>query len=109
MFSFINVQLFNSLLLRRECCSFSNGEYVKTGLSELENWLAQAGDKWVGNAWDELKYIRQAVQLLVIHQKSKKSLVRNYSHPLQPAPECSVCLGEYNRASAALCLGSCNS
>ncbi|KAF5822353.1 putative Dilute domain-containing protein [Helianthus annuus] len=29
IFSFINVQLFNSLLLRRECCSFSNGEYVK--------------------------------------------------------------------------------
>ena len=25
IFSFINVQLFNSLLLRRECCSFSNG------------------------------------------------------------------------------------
>lgn len=74
VFSFINVQLFNSLLLRRECCSFSNGEYVKTGLSELENWLAMAGEEWVGSAWDELKYIRQAVTLLVIHQKSKKTL-----------------------------------
>nr|POF23207.1 myosin-11 [Quercus suber] len=29
IFSFINVQLFNSLLLRCECCSFSNGEYLK--------------------------------------------------------------------------------
>ncbi|XP_065616134.1 myosin-17-like [Quercus suber] len=29
IFSFINVQLFNSLLLRRECCSFNNGEYLK--------------------------------------------------------------------------------
>jgi hypothetical protein len=64
VFSFINVQLFNryvhihylliiflkrcavnstfglncSLLLRRECCSFSNGEYVKAGLDELEHW-----------------------------------------------------------------------
>jgi myosin-5 len=27
-----------SLLLRRECCSFSNGEYVKAGLDELEHW-----------------------------------------------------------------------
>ncbi|KAI7751732.1 hypothetical protein M8C21_012814, partial [Ambrosia artemisiifolia] len=42
IFSFINVQLFNSLLLRRECCSFSNGEYVKAGLSELEQWCYKA-------------------------------------------------------------------
>ena len=35
LFSFVNVQLFNQLLLRRECCSFSNGEYVKTGLAEV--------------------------------------------------------------------------
>merc|ERR1712224_970846 len=54
VFAFINVQLFNQLLLRRECCSFSNGEYVKTGLTELQN--------------------RQAVGFLVIHQKPKKSL-----------------------------------
>lgn len=31
-----------SLLLRRECCSFSNGEYVKAGLAELELWCAKA-------------------------------------------------------------------
>ncbi|XP_075476699.1 myosin-11-like isoform X2 [Primulina tabacum] len=34
IFSFINVQLFNSLLLRRECFSFSNGEYIKAGLAQ---------------------------------------------------------------------------
>lgn len=28
-----------SLLLRLECCSFSNGEYVKAGLAELEHWV----------------------------------------------------------------------
>ena len=37
--AFVNVQLFNQLLLRRECCSFSNGEYVKTGLAEVEAWV----------------------------------------------------------------------
>jgi len=74
VFGFINVQLFNSLLLRRECCSFSNGEYVKAGLSALEAWLETAGDQWTGHAWEELRHIRQAVQLLVIHQKAKKSL-----------------------------------
>ncbi|DBA65606.1 TPA: hypothetical protein ACH3X2_002670 [Trebouxia sp. C0005] len=74
LFSFVNVQLFNQLLLRRECCSFSNGEYVKTGLAEVENWIHSAGKDWTGESWDELRYIRQAVTFLVIHQKHKKSL-----------------------------------
>lgn len=74
IFSFINVQLFNSLVLRRECCSFSNGEYVKTGLAELEKWCHDATEEFAGLAWDELKHIRQAVGFLVIHQKPKKSL-----------------------------------
>ncbi|GAB2287440.1 hypothetical protein Dimus_021817 [Dionaea muscipula] len=74
IFSFINVQLFNSLLLRRECCSFSNGEYVKTGLAELESWCYDATDEYAGSAWDELKHIRQAIGFLVIHQKPKKTL-----------------------------------
>lgn len=34
-----------SLLLRRECCSFSNGEYVKAGLAELEQWCIEATDE----------------------------------------------------------------
>nr|DAD44342.1 TPA_asm: hypothetical protein HUJ06_002572 [Nelumbo nucifera] len=74
IFSFINVQLFNSLLLRRECCSFSNGEYVKAGLAELEQWCYNATEEYAGSAWDELKHIRQAVGFLVIHQKPKKTL-----------------------------------
>ncbi|KAK1263845.1 hypothetical protein QJS04_geneDACA013490 [Acorus gramineus] len=44
-----------SLLLRRECCTFSNGEYVKSGLAELERWIASTTEE-------------------VIHQKRKKSL-----------------------------------
>ncbi|KAH9653101.1 Myosin-15 [Citrus sinensis] len=55
VFSFINISLFNSLLLRRECCTFSNGEYVKSGLAELEKWIVSAKEE-------------------VIHQKRKKSL-----------------------------------
>lgn len=74
IFSFVNVQLFNSLLLRRECCSFSNGEYVKAGLAELEQWCQDATEEFAGSAWDELKHIRQAVGFLVIHQKPKKTL-----------------------------------
>ena len=84
-----------SLLLRRECCSFSNGEYVKAGLAELEQWCGEATDEvsrcfitlclliktfhtfccfdlivssllqYAGSAWDELRHIRQAVGFLV--------------------------------------------
>merc|ERR1712216_656510 len=61
IFCFINVQLFNALLLRRECCSFSNGEYVKTGLAELGHWIHSVGNQWLGDSWDEMRYIRQAV------------------------------------------------
>ncbi|KAL9226907.1 hypothetical protein vseg_002666 [Gypsophila vaccaria] len=74
VFSFINISLFNSLLLRRECCTFSNGEYVKSGLADLEKWIASATEEFAGTAWHELNYIRQAVGFLVIHQKKKKSL-----------------------------------
>ncbi|ONI04902.1 hypothetical protein PRUPE_6G347100 [Prunus persica] len=84
IFSFINVQLFNSLLLRRECCSFSNGEYVKAGLAELEHWCYKATDEYAGSAWDELKHIRQAIGFLVIHQKPKKTL-DEISHDLCPS------------------------
>lgn len=74
VFCFINIQLFNSLLLRRECCTFSNGEYVKSGLAELEKWIVNATEEFAGTSWHELNYIRQAVGFLVIHQKRKKSL-----------------------------------
>ncbi|XP_048332477.2 myosin-15 isoform X1 [Ziziphus jujuba] len=74
VFSFINISLFNSLLLRRECCSFSNGEYAKSGLAELEKWIVNAKEEYAGTSWHELNYIRQAVGFLVIHQKRKKSL-----------------------------------
>ncbi|XP_047960777.1 myosin-11-like [Salvia hispanica] len=83
IFSFINVQLFNSLLLRRECCSFSNGEYVKAGLAELEQWCSTATEKYAGVAWDELKHIRQAIGFLVVHLKPKKTL-DEISHELCP-------------------------
>eukprot|EP00892_Ulva_mutabilis_P010819 jgi/Ulvmu1/8109/UM040_0004.1 len=74
LFSFINVQLFNQLLLRRECCSFANGEYVKQGLASVEEWLLGMGAEVVGESWEELKYIRQAVNFLVLHAKQKKTL-----------------------------------
>lgn len=74
VFAFMNVQLFNSLLLRRECCSFSNGEFLKAGLQELEQWFSRTTEEYAGTSWDELQHIRQAVGFLVLHQKSHKTL-----------------------------------
>ena len=74
IFCFINVQLFNALLLRRECCSFSNGEYIKTGLSRnsrIGSSTARTTSAGVGGAGGTSD---KAVQLLVIHQKPKKAL-----------------------------------
>ncbi|MQM03597.1 hypothetical protein Taro_036381 [Colocasia esculenta] len=89
VFSFINIQLFNSLLLRRECCSFSNGEYVKAGLLELEEWCTRATEEYAGTSWDELQHIRQAVGFLVLHQKSHKSLdeITNELCPVLSVPQ----------------------
>ncbi|XP_066317454.1 myosin-12-like isoform X1 [Miscanthus floridulus] len=74
VFAYLNVQLFNSLLLRRECCSFSNGEFLKAGLQDLEQWCSRTTEEYVGTSWDELQHIRQAVGFLVLHQKSHKTL-----------------------------------
>ncbi|XP_057725408.1 myosin-12 isoform X1 [Arachis stenosperma] len=89
VFSFMNVQLFNSLLLRRECCSFSNGEYLKAGLHELELWCLKATDQFAGSSWHELKQIRQAVGFLVLHQKAHKSLeeITNELCPVLSIPQ----------------------
>nr|GEY65471.1 ribonuclease H-like domain-containing protein [Tanacetum cinerariifolium] len=52
-YSYINVQLFNSFLLHKECCTYKVGEY------------------YVGSATDELQHTRQAVRFLIKQQKSK--------------------------------------
>ncbi|KXZ52498.1 MYO1B protein [Gonium pectorale] len=74
LFRFVNVQLFNQLLLRRECCSFSNGMYVKTGLEQVAYWIDSTGADYIADSWEELKYLRQAVLFLVTSDKPKKSL-----------------------------------
>lgn len=47
---------------------------MKLGLTEVEQWSEESGQEWVGNSWEQLSHIRQAVTFLVIHQKSKKTL-----------------------------------
>ncbi|XP_042045753.1 myosin-6-like [Salvia splendens] len=70
IFAYINVQLFNSLLSHKECCTFNSGEYVKTGLTEFELWYGDTHE-YAGSSLDELKYVQQAVKLLIMQQKAE--------------------------------------
>uniref|UniRef100_A0A0R0IEL1 Myosin motor domain-containing protein n=1 Tax=Glycine max TaxID=3847 RepID=A0A0R0IEL1_SOYBN len=73
IFQYINMELFNSLLLHRECCTSKNGEYIKSGLAELELWCTEATEEYVGSSLDELKHTKQAVRFLVALQKDELS------------------------------------
>ncbi|KAG7551354.1 Dilute domain [Arabidopsis thaliana x Arabidopsis arenosa] len=74
IFSFINIQLFNSLLLRHECRTINYGKHADAGLAELRKWCVGTTDEYVGSAWDELRHIRQAVAFLVTYEKPKMTL-----------------------------------
>ncbi|KAL7615601.1 hypothetical protein Lser_V15G03129 [Lactuca serriola] len=76
IFSYINVQLFNSFLLYPECCSIANGRYVNEGLAELKLWCREAIEKYAGSLFDELNHVRQATQFLIIRSKWEISYKR---------------------------------
>ncbi|KAI4964048.1 hypothetical protein ZWY2020_008445 [Hordeum vulgare] len=73
VFSFIDVQLFNSLLLS-ECCSTNDGEYIKAGLAKLEQWCTYETEEYAGSSWQELKHIRRAAIFLTMREKQKETL-----------------------------------
>ncbi|KAL2339400.1 hypothetical protein Fmac_007340 [Flemingia macrophylla] len=70
IFQYINVEIFNSLLLHSDCCTFKNGDYKKSGLAELEVWCNEATEEYIGSSLDELKHANQAVRFLVAPQKA---------------------------------------
>ncbi|CAH1441043.1 unnamed protein product [Lactuca virosa] len=76
IFSYINVQLFNSFLLYPECCSIANGRYVNEGLAELRLWCREATEKYGASLFDELNHVRQATQFLIIRSKWEISYKR---------------------------------
>ncbi|KAM3405702.1 hypothetical protein ACQJBY_008301 [Aegilops geniculata] len=81
VFSFIDVRLFNNLLLS-ECCSFSDGEYIKAGLAKLEQWCIYETDQYAGSSWEKLKHIREAAIFLTMRDKQKKTLEEITCHVL---------------------------
>lgn len=65
-----------SLVLRRECCSFSNGEYVKTGLAELEKWCHDATEEVIDVSNPLYIFSRQFCLLKVALSGCSSLLVR---------------------------------
>ncbi|XP_058724156.1 myosin-7-like [Vicia villosa] len=72
-FQYINAEIFNSLLLHKECCTFNNGEYIKSGLAELELWCIEVTEEYAGSSLDELNHSKQAVRFLVAQEKDEIS------------------------------------
>ncbi|MED6185847.1 hypothetical protein PIB30_060943 [Stylosanthes scabra] len=55
VFQYINVEIFNSLVSQKECCTFNNGQLIRSGLAELEQWSTEATEE-VAEKKDELSY-----------------------------------------------------
>jgi hypothetical protein len=45
-----------------------------TACVQVEEWVLAAGVETVGQSWEELRFIRQAVEFLVLGAKQKKQL-----------------------------------
>ncbi|XLR05925.1 hypothetical protein S83_072123 [Arachis hypogaea] len=73
VFQHINAEIFNSLVSQRECCTFNNGQLIKSGLAELEQWSTEATEEYAGTTLDELKHVTQAVRFLVVEKKDELS------------------------------------
>lgn len=65
---FIDAELLNALLLRRDCCSMSAARVLLAGLAELHGWAAYIGTEWCGGpelVGQALERVAQAARYLV--------------------------------------------
>lgn len=77
-FTILHFHFSYSLLLRRECCSFSNGEYVKAGLAELEHWCYKATDEvqyYTTINFADLSIMYKYIYILTPRSRQKKIAV----------------------------------
>ncbi|MBN3323059.1 MYO5B protein, partial [Atractosteus spatula] len=61
----------NSLLLRRDVCSWSRGLQIRYNISQLEEWL-RSRSLQTGGTMDSLEPLIQAAQLLQVSKKSEE-------------------------------------
>ncbi|KAI7836877.1 hypothetical protein COHA_009277 [Chlorella ohadii] len=80
---FIDAELLNALLLRRDCCSVSAAKALQAGLAELRGWVAYVGGEWCcgpEEAEAAIERVTQAARFLV--QRHMPA----YLHPAWPNP-----------------------
>lgn len=66
--SYLDAELLNALLLRRDCCSVSAAKALQAGLSELHAWVAYGGGQWCCGAQEAeaaIERVSQAARYLV--------------------------------------------
>ncbi|KAI3425379.1 hypothetical protein D9Q98_009143 [Chlorella vulgaris] len=65
---YIDGELLNALLLRRDCCSVSAAKALQAGLAELRGWAAYVGGEWCCSAEEAegaIERVTQAARYLV--------------------------------------------
>ncbi|CAI5473622.1 unnamed protein product [Closterium sp. Yama58-4] len=64
-----------AVLLNRQSCSLHYADvYLKEGLRELQQWTSAVSEEYAGGAWDQLQHIRQAVEFIVLPEKTEMPL-----------------------------------
>eukprot|EP00887_Chlorella_sp_A99_P002927 scaffold24.g2927.t1 len=82
---YLDGQLLNALLLRRDCCSVSAAKALQAGLAELRQWVALSGDACCSaeEAEKAVERVTQAARYLV---QGKDDLARRASRAVELAP-----------------------
>lgn len=80
LLGYIDGQVLNSLMLRRDCCSTSSVKALQKGIQELRKWAIFMGVAWCGSQEQveyQLRHLMQAVRYML---QGKDELTRVVKH-----------------------------
>lgn len=69
LFTFMDGQLVNKLLLRRDLCTFNRGIHIEFNLDQLRLW-ARANGLPEKSSWQRLLHVREAAMVLQLRKKT---------------------------------------
>lgn len=84
VFRFIDAELLNTLLMRRECCSTRNARSISAGIVMIEEWAKHDGEGWCGSEHEisaSLCHIEEAAHFLQVHKEDLSRAHRQGVHP----------------------------
>ena len=86
IFRFIDAELLNTLLMRRECCSTRNARSISAGIMMIEDWAKHKGEGWCGTDREisaSLCHIEEAAHFLQVHKEDLSRAHRQGVHPAE--------------------------